>query len=228
METVLEAHDLSKTYGSGPARFDALQGVDLAIRSAESVAIVGKSGSGKSTLMHVLALLDSPSAGRVVVEGRDASTLSARDVGTLRNKRFGFVFQQFFLSPDLTVLDNVALPLAIAGVPIAEQRSRAADMLRAVGLEDKARNASTALSGGQKQRVAIARALVSRPAVVFADEPTGNLDSRSGALVEELLFDMQREYGITLVIVTHDDDLATRCERRIVVHDGRILDEVAA
>ncbi|MCI2957330.1 ABC transporter ATP-binding protein [Agromyces atrinae] len=225
---MLEAHDLSKTYGSGPARFDALQGVDLAIRSAESVAIVGKSGSGKSTLMHVLALLDSPSAGRVVVEGRDASTLSARDVGTLRNKRFGFVFQQFFLSPDLSVLDNVALPLAIAGVPVAEQRSRAADMLRAVGLEDKARNASTALSGGQKQRVAIARALVSRPAVVFADEPTGNLDSRSGALVEELLFDMQREYGITLVIVTHDDDLAARCERRIVVHDGRILYEVAA
>lgn len=228
MENVLEAHDLSKTYGSGPARFEALRGVDIAIRSAESVAIVGKSGSGKSTLMHVLALLDSPSAGRVVVEGRDASTLSARDVGTLRNKRFGFVFQQFFLSPDLTVLDNVALPLAIAGVPISEQRARAADMLRAVGLDDKARNASTALSGGQKQRVAIARALVSRPAVIFADEPTGNLDSRSGALVEDLLFDMQREYGITLVIVTHDDDLAARCERRVVVHDGRILDEVAA
>lgn len=228
MESVLETHDLSKTYGSGPARFEALQGIDLTIGKAEAVAIVGKSGSGKSTLMHVLALLDSPSAGRVIVEGRDASGLSAREIGSLRNKRFGFVFQQFFLSPDLSVLENVALPLAIAGASRKDQRARASKMLRAVGLEDKARNASTALSGGQKQRVAIARALIARPAVIFADEPTGNLDSHSGAIVEDLLFEMQREHGITLVIVTHDEDLAARCQRRIVMHDGRVVEEVAA
>jgi putative ABC transport system ATP-binding protein len=178
--------------------------------------------------MHVLALLDSPSSGRVLVEGRDAGGLSGREVGRLRNARLGFVFQQFHLAPDLSVLDNVALPLAIAGVRLREQRDRAQEMLSAVGLADKARNASSALSGGQRQRVAVARALVTRPAVVFADEPTGNLDSHSGAMIEDLLFSLHRDRGITLIVVTHDDDLAARCGRRVEVQDGLVRAEVLA
>lgn len=228
MDTVLEARTVSKSYGSGPGRFDALREVDLTVRRGESVAIVGKSGSGKSTLMHVLALLDAPTTGEVFVEGREAAGLGEREIARLRNARFGFVFQQFFLSPDLSVLDNVALPLAIAGAPVREQRERAMAMLTAVDLAEKAGNDATALSGGQKQRVAVARALVAEPAVIFADEPTGNLDSRSGGRIEELLFSMQRDRGITLVMVTHDDDLAERCDRRIVVQDGRIRAAVPA
>lgn len=227
MDAAIEAREVSKTYGVGTSAFAALRGVDLTIRRGEACAIVGKSGSGKSTLLHVLALLDAPSSGAVLVSSQPTTALSPRETARLRNREFGFVFQQFFLAPDLSVLDNVALPLAIAGMPLREQRRRAADMLERVGLADKARNAATALSGGQKQRVAVARALVGEPSIIFADEPTGNLDSRSGAEVEELLFELQRDHGNTLVIVTHDDDLAARCDRRVHVQDGVITDEVA-
>jgi putative ABC transport system ATP-binding protein len=219
---LLHASHLSKTYGSGADRFRALTDVSLRIDRGEAVAIVGKSGSGKSTLMHLLALLDRPDEGELLIDGRDATGLPKRTVNQLRNQRFGFVFQQFFLTAGTSVLDNVTLPLMIAGVPRAERRRRGLEALRRFGLEDKAANRAGDLSGGQKQRVVLTRALVTEPDVIFADEPTGNLDSATGAVVEEELFALNRERGITLVVVTHDDDLAARCDRRIVVRDGRI------
>lgn len=222
---VLEARHLSKWYGRGEERFQALRDVSVRIERGESVAIVGKSGSGKSTLMHLLALLDTSDEGAVLVDGGDASTLRAKDLNRLRNRRFGFVFQQFFLTASSSVLDNVTLPLKIAGVSSAERRRRGLAALERFGLADKVRNRATDLSGGQKQRVVLTRALVADPDVIFADEPTGNLDSATGRIVEDELFGLHRERGITLIIVTHDEDLAARCDRRIHVKDGRIVDE---
>lgn len=217
---VLEARDIHKSYGSGASRFDALKGVSLSVNEGESIAIVGKSGSGKSTLMHLLALLDTPDSGTLAVSGTDASKLREAEVNRLRNEEFGFVFQQFFLTPGTTVLDNVMLPLKIAGVPPRERRERAMSALAQLELTDKAKNKATALSGGQKQRVVIARALVGDPKVIFADEPTGNLDSATGAIVEDILFSLNRDKGITLIVVTHDRDLAARCDRQLFLRDG--------
>lgn len=224
--TVLSITDLTKVYGSGPSRFDALKGVSLDIAEGESVAIVGKSGSGKSTLMHIMAMLDTPTSGELVVDGHPAESLRGSRLNQLRNRTFGFVFQQFFLTPTATVLENVMLPLVIAGVRPAERKRRAMDTLVRLGLGDKALNKATDLSGGQKQRVVIARALVNNPRIIFADEPTGNLDSATGAAVEETLFTLNREHGITLVIVTHDEDLASRCDRRVYLRDGEIVDSL--
>ncbi len=217
---VLDAVGIHKSYGSGATRFDALKGVSLQVKEGESIAIVGKSGSGKSTLMHILALLDEPDSGVVRVEGKDAAGLRARQLNSLRNHEFGFVFQQFFLIPNASVLDNVVLPLKIAGVGTRERTERGMAALRALELDDKAKNKATNLSGGQKQRVVIARALVNDPKVIFADEPTGNLDTATGAVVEDILFDLNREKGITLIIVTHDTELAERCDRQIFLRDG--------
>jgi putative ABC transport system ATP-binding protein len=225
---VLSTTGLTKVYGSGPNRFDALKGITLSIDEGESVAIVGKSGSGKSTLMHLLALLDTPTSGSLVVDGSDASTLRGARLNSLRNRTFGFVFQQFFLTPTASVLENVMLPLTIAGVRGGERKKRALAALAQLELADKAGNKATDLSGGQKQRVVIARALVNNPRIIFADEPTGNLDSTTGATVEDMLFRLNRENGITLVVVTHDEDLAARCDRRIYLRDGEIVSEVAA
>ncbi|NLG08313.1 MAG: ABC transporter ATP-binding protein [Deinococcales bacterium] len=222
---ILEARDLVKSYGTGEARFDALRGVSLEIGSGEAVAIVGKSGSGKSTLMHLLALLDSPTSGTVLVDGQDSRALTTTQTNQLRNEAYGFVFQQFFMIPSATVLENVMLPLKIKGVPPRERRERAMELLRLVELDDKAGNRGTNLSGGQKQRMVIARALANRPRVIFADEPTGNLDSATGEVIEDLLFGLNREHGITLVIVTHDEELAQRCDRRVYLKDGLIVDE---
>jgi putative ABC transport system ATP-binding protein len=221
---VLEARGLTRTYGRGDARFDALKGVSLAVDPGASLAIVGKSGSGKSTLMHLLALLDRPTTGEILLNGSDAARLSARQVNRTRNSTFGFVFQQFFLTPRTSVLDNVVLPLKIAGVSGGERKRRGMAALDALGLADKAKNDANDLSGGQKQRVVIARALVNDPAVIFADEPTGNLDTATGELVENMLFGLQRERGITLVVVTHDADLASRCDREVHVRDGLLID----
>jgi putative ABC transport system ATP-binding protein len=217
---VLEARDIHKSYGSGASRFDALKGVSLSVGEGESVAIVGKSGSGKSTLMHLLALLDQPDGGSLMVSGKDAATLKDAEVNRLRNEDFGFVFQQFFLTPGTTVLDNVMLPLKIAGVPVRERKERAMAALAQLELTDKAKNKATALSGGQKQRVVIARALVGDPKVIFADEPTGNLDTSTGAIVEDILFSLNKNKGITLILVTHDHELAARCDRQIFLRDG--------
>ena len=217
---VLDAVGIHKSYGHGATRFDALKGVSLRVGQGESIAIVGKSGSGKSTLMHILALLDEPDQGVVQVAGEDAAGLRARALNGVRNRDFGFVFQQFFLIPSASVLDNVTLPLAIAGLGVRERNERGMAVLRALELDDKAKNKAINLSGGQKQRVVIARALVNNPKVIFADEPTGNLDTATGQVVEDILFSLNREQGITLVIVTHDQDLAARCDRRIYLRDG--------
>ena len=222
---MLEVKNLSKTYSGDGQDFQALSEVDLQIANGECVAIVGKSGSGKSTLMHVLACLDEPTEGSVMVDGSDISLLSEKAKNTLRNEKFGFVFQQFFLNGRDTVFENVALPLRIRGADIAELRSEANTALGAVGLSDKINKRAKDLSGGEKQRVCIARALVGGPQVIFADEPTGNLDSINGSIVENLLFDLNRDQGITVVIVTHDDDLAERCQRIIEMKDGRIVSE---
>ena len=221
----LSARGLGRSYGSGPEAFHALRDVNLDITPGESLAIVGKSGSGKTTLAHLLALLDRPSSGVLTVDGVDAATLSGRAVNALRNDRFGFVFQQFFLVPHLTVLENVALPMTIAAVGRRERIRRARHTLDLLGLGDKAGNRATDLSGGQKQRVCIARALVNAPDVIVADEPTGNLDSATGAVVEDLLFELHRDHGITLLVVTHDDDLAARCGRRVRLADGHLISD---
>jgi putative ABC transport system ATP-binding protein len=220
---VLQAHDLAKSYGRGANKFDALKGVSLSIDRGESLAIVGKSGSGKSTLMHLLALLDRPSSGQVLLNGSDAASLAGATLNKARNQTFGFVFQQFFLMPNTSVLDNVILPLKIAGINARTRKRQAMDALDALGLADKAKNKATDLSGGQKQRAVIARALVNNPSVIFADEPTGNLDSATGEVVEDILLDLNKERGITLVLVTHDSDLAERCDRSIHVRDGLII-----
>ena len=219
-DSILSARDVRKSYGKGSTRFEALKGVNLAVRAGESVAIVGKSGSGKSTLMHLLALLDDPDSGTLAVEGTEAKALSAREINRLRNQYFGFVFQQFFLTPNASVLENVILPLKIAGIPSRERRERGMAVLKLLGLADKAKEKAINLSGGQKQRAVIARALINNPKVIFADEPTGNLDSVTGRMVEDILFALNKEQGITLIVVTHDAELASRCDRQIFIRDG--------
>lgn len=223
--TIIECHDVQKSYGKGDAKFDALKGVSFNISEGESVAIVGKSGSGKSTLMHLLALLDTPTSGTIAINGTHADEISTKELNTLRNDTFGFVFQQFFLTPNATVLDNVILPLTIAGMPLRKAKERGLEVLRQVQLEDKAKNKATDLSGGQKQRAVIARALANHPKIIFADEPTGNLDTNTGVIIEDILFGLQKEQGITLIVVTHDDDLASRCDRSISIKDGLIVEE---
>ena len=220
---ILSTRDLTKTYGRGQDRFDALKGVSLEIDRGDSVAIVGKSGSGKSTLMHLLALLDTPGGGEVRIDGTDAKSLNGRKLNTLRNEMFGFVFQQFFLNSSSTVLENVVLPLKIAGVGAKERRARGMAVLEQLELADKARNKAGNLSGGQKQRVVIARALANDPQVLFADEPTGNLDTATGRIVEDILFDLNQNHGITLITVTHDHDLAARFNRRLFIRDGQLI-----
>jgi len=224
---IISVRDVRRSYGRGQNRFEALKGVSFDIHAGESVAIVGKSGSGKSTLMHVLALLDAPSSGTVELEGVDTSTLRGRRLNTTRNKTFGFVFQQFFLTANATVLENVLLPMKIAGVRRGDRRRRALAALAQLQLEDKARNRAVNLSGGQKQRTVIARALVNNPRIIFADEPTGNLDTATGAVVEDILFSLNRESGITLIVVTHDEELAGRCDRRILIRDGLLVEDEA-
>lgn len=220
---LLAARDIRRSYGKGTARFDALAGVSLMVHAGESIAIVGKSGSGKSTLMHLLALLDQPDDGTLMVGTANADELSVRQLNRLRNQDFGFVFQQFFLTPNATVLDNVVLPLKIAGVGARERKTRGMAVLEQLEMADKAKNKAVTLSGGQKQRVVIARALVNNPKVIFADEPTGNLDTITGALVANILFTLNRDHGITLVIVTHDPELAVRCDRQLFIRDGRAV-----
>lgn len=221
--TLISTRNLKKSYGKRDSKFDALRGINLDIEEGESVAIVGKSGSGKSTLMHLLALLDRPTSGEIRLKGAKTSTLKAKRLNTLRNKQFGFVFQSFFMNSNDTVLNNVILPLKIAGIGYRERKRRAMNALKIVGLEDKARNKANDLSGGQKQRVCIARAIVNNPKVIFADEPTGNLDSGTGEKIQDLLFGLNKDKGITLIIVTHDEDLAAKCERQVHVADGLII-----
>jgi len=228
---IIRVTDVHKSYGRGPNRFDALKGVTFDINEGESIAIIGKSGSGKSTLMHVLALLDAPTSGTIELEGVETSTLHGKSLNLARNKTFGFVFQQFFLTANATVLENVMLPMKIAGIKRGERKRRALAALEQLEMTDKATNKAINLSGGQKQRSVIARALVNNPRIIFADEPTGNLDTATGAVVEDILFNLNREHGITLIVVTHDEELAARCDRRLYIRDGLLVNdttEVAA
>jgi len=228
MTPIISVKDVRRSYGRGQNRFEALKGVSFDIFEGESVAIVGKSGSGKSTLMHVLALLDAPTSGTIELEGVDTRTLRGGRLNKTRNKTFGFVFQQFFLTANASVLENVVLPMKIAGIGRGERRRRGLAALAQLELADKAKNKAVNLSGGQKQRTVIARALVNDPRIIFADEPTGNLDSQTGAVVEDILFSLNRETGITLIVVTHDEELAARCDRRILIRDGLLVEESAA
>jgi putative ABC transport system ATP-binding protein len=220
---VIATESVGRVYGKGETAVSALQDISIAIEKGESVAVVGKSGSGKTTLMHILALLDTPTFGKVVINGKSATSLKTKALDQLRSETFGFVFQQFFLNADDTVLNNVMLPLKIAGMPRAQRMKKAMQALKDVELEDKANQKANNLSGGQKQRVCIARALVNNPDIIFADEPTGNLDSATGEKIIQLLFDLNKQQKITLIIVTHDEELANRCGRKIQIKDGRLV-----
>jgi putative ABC transport system ATP-binding protein len=220
-DPVLELDGVTKVYGEEPP-VPALRGVSFSVRPGELVAIVGPSGSGKSTLLHVMGTLDRPSSGVVRIGGVDAAGLSDRDLSRLRAQKIGFVFQQFFLAEHTTVLENVADGMLYAGVPILERRERAAEALARVGLSMRAAFRPSKLSGGERQRVAIARAIAGRPAIVLADEPTGNLDTASSAVVFELLLRLNAD-GATIVVITHDRTLAARLPRHVEVLDGRIV-----
>lgn len=224
-DVVLEACHVSKVYGKRENAFKALSNINLKIYEGESVAIVGKSGSGKSTLMHILALLDKPTEGNIKIDGKDSTKLKGRALNKLRNRYFGFVFQQFFMNSYNSVLDNVLLPLKIAGTSRRTRKARALQALKEVDLDQKVKNKGINLSGGQKQRVCIARAIVNNPKVIFADEPTGNLDSATGEKIEKLLFGLNKEKGITLIVVTHDEELAAKCSRQIHIADGHIISD---
>ena len=218
---VVELVDVAKTYGRGESAVAALRGVSLAIRRGEFVAITGPSGSGKSTLMHLMGCLDRPTSGKVLVEGEDVTRLSEPRLAALRNRRIGFVFQSFHLMPRETVLRNVEWPLIYAGVPAARRRERAMAVLAQVGMSHRIHHLPQQLSGGERQRVAIARALVNDPAVILADEPTGNLDSANGEQVLALLEELNRQ-ARTVVLVTHDMGVARRARRLIRMRDGRV------
>jgi putative ABC transport system ATP-binding protein len=215
---ILDVRGVVKRY---PGGVEALRGVDLAVEAGELVAVVGPSGSGKSTLLHVMGTLERPSAGTVRVAGHDAAGLSDRELAGLRARHIGFVFQQFFLVDGMTAVDNVAAGLLYAGVPAAERRRRAAAQLEAVGMGHRLEHHPAQLSGGERQRVAIARALIGDPSIVFADEPTGNLDSRTGAEIVELLRRLNA-VGATIVVITHDVELGSAMRRRVHVRDGLI------
>ena len=219
---MIELKNVTKIYGKKKNQFTALKNISLTIPTGASVAILGKSGSGKSTLMHAISGLDKPQKGQVIIDGQDILQLKPKYVDEFRAKKIGFIFQSFFVQGNESVIDNVSLPLEIARVPRKKRAHKINAALKAVDLYDKRKNRAKDLSGGQKQRLAIARAIVGDPQIIFADEPTGNLDSETGAKVEELLFDYNKQKGVTLIVVTHDADLAKKCDHQIIIKDGRI------
>lgn len=222
---MIELSNVTKIYGKKNNTFTALDDITLSIRSGESVAIVGKSGSGKSTLMHIMSGLDRPSSGSVVIDGTEMGKMKQRQLDTFRAKKIGFIFQSFFVQANESCANNVALPLEINRLSKRERKSRIETALKIVGLEDKIGQKAKNLSGGQKQRLAIARAIANKPEIIFADEPTGNLDSATGEQVEELLFRFNKKAGSTLIVVTHDEELASQCDRQIVLRDGKIISD---
>jgi len=219
---MIELKNVTKIYGKKKNQFTALKNVSLNIPTGASVAILGKSGSGKSTLMHAISGLDRPQHGQVIIDGQDILQLKPKRVDEFRAKKIGFIFQSFFVQGNESVVDNVSLPLEIARLPRKKRAHKINAALKAVDLYDKCKNRAKDLSGGQKQRLAIARAIVGDPQIIFADEPTGNLDSETGAKVEELLFGYNKQKGVTLIVVTHDADLAKKCDYQIIIKDGRV------
>jgi putative ABC transport system ATP-binding protein len=221
-QPVLKAINISKVYDLGAIKIDALKDVSIEVHSGELLGIIGKSGSGKSTLMHILGLLDSPTSGEVILDGINTTKYKETELAKIRNKKIGFVFQSFNLLQRTSALGNVILPLQYSDVPKNEWISKATNMLNEVGLGDRLDNKSNELSGGQKQRVALARALVNDPSIIFADEPTGNLDSKTGEEIVELFLELNKK-GKTIIIVTHDEELAEICQRKVVLKDGQVV-----
>ena len=222
MSDVLNCSNLVKTFNSGPLRVEVLKGVNLSLQANSKVAIVGASGSGKSTLMHLLGGLDVPDSGAVQVCGEDMSTLSDAQRGKLRNQSLGFIYQFHHLLPEFTALENVAMPLFLRGGSITQAKDSAKDFLSKVGLKERILHKPTELSGGERQRVAIARALVTKPKVILADEPTGNLDRKNAFQVQELMIQLNEELGTAVVIVTHDHDIAELMSETYLLEDGTL------
>lgn len=219
---MIEVKHVTKTYGKKKNSFKALKDVSFTVPDGASVAIIGKSGSGKSTLMHAMSGLDRPEKGEVVIDGENILVLKPKKVDAFRSEKMSFIFQSFFVQGNESCYNNVSLPLEIAGVPARNRRTKILSALRAVGLDEKVKSRARDLSGGQKQRLAIARAIVNQPKVLFADEPTGNLDSATGAVIEKLLFDYNKKEKATLIIVTHDIDIAKKCDVMIYIKDGKV------
>ena len=226
---VIHLDHLHKIYSTGEVEVHALRGISLTIREGEFVAIMGTSGSGKSTTMNIIGCLDRPTKGKYILDGQDVSQLSKDERADIRNRKIGFVFQGFNLLSRTSALENVELPMLYAGLSAEERHRRATEALLAVGLAGREQNHPNQLSGGQQQRVAIARSLVNKPALILADEPTGNLDTRTSTEVMEIFQRLNREQGITLVLVTHEDDIAQYAKRKVVFRDGKIVrDEIIA
>lgn len=224
MTPVLEAKNLCKVYELGKDSIKAVCKVNLIINKGDFIAITGKSGSGKSTLMHMLGLLDTPSDGEIILNGKNTKGMSEKELALVRNKEIGFVFQSFNLLQRTTVLENVMLPLTYSNVPRTKHKNMALEVIEQVGLKHRLSNKSNELSGGEKQRVAIARALVNNPSLIFADEPTGNLDSKTGEEIVKMILELNKK-KVTIVLVTHDDDLAKIAKRQLVLRDGEIVNE---
>jgi putative ABC transport system ATP-binding protein len=224
MKTVISLKNIHKTYGVGESSYEALKGINLVIKPGEMVAIMGPSGSGKSTLMNIIGLLDTPTSGEYLINERDTKSLDDNQMSELRNQTVGFIFQSFNLLPKISVLENVQRPMIYGGIPVHEQTPRALKNLKEVGLADKASRFPTQLSGGQIQRVAIARALIMNPAIILADEPTGNLDSVTSDQVMNMLCDINRQ-GNTVIIVTHSDEIASYAKRTIIIRDGLVAED---
>ncbi len=223
MKTIIKLEDVWKVYEMGKVKVEALRGVNLEVNKGEYLSIMGPSGSGKSTAMNMIGCLDKPTKGRIFLSGKDISKLSESGLAQIRGRKIGFVFQNFNLINTLTALENVALPMMFQGVPERERRRKASQLLELVGLGDRLNHKPTELSGGQQQRVAIARALSTDPEVVLADEPTGNLDTTTGDQVLKLLEDLHAEKGVTVVLVTHDRNVAKRADRTAYLKDGVIV-----
>jgi len=219
---VIEVKGIIKTYGDQKNRFMVLDNVSFSIPDGASVAIVGKSGSGKSSLVHTMSGLSRPELGEVLIDGQNILDLPQKQIDRFRLKTMGFIFQSFFIQTNQTCRENVSLPMEILGVPLSDRERLVTEALAAVGLGDKIEVYARDLSGGQKQRLAIARAIVNRPRILFADEPTGNLDSLTGKAIENLLFWCNRMYKMTLIIVTHDEELAAQCDMQIMIRDGKV------
>jgi len=222
---MLNLTDIRKTYKIGPVDVEVLKGVSLEVKKGELLSVMGTSGCGKSTLMNIIGMLDKPSSGTHLLEGREVSNLSDNEISSIRNNKIGFVFQAFYLLPKLTSLENVGVPLIYRGMKKSEIRHRSHEFLKKVGMDERAHHKPNELSGGQQQRVAIARALAGKPSIILADEPTGALDTQVGKDIMQLFIDLNAEEGITVIIITHDPKIAQQCTRSVRMQDGVIIDD---